>query len=85
MEIFYWWCIALMFAIHAGFLAYEMGASRAKNVLASGIKNILAVAFIIPVFYFVGWWIYLAFPAGITPNLETGAAGLPGQPPWGPI
>ena len=84
MEIFYWWCIALMFAIHAGFLAYEMGASRSKNVLASGIKNILAVAFIIPTFFFVGWWIYLAFPGGLMPNFESGAAGLPWSASMGP-
>ena len=46
-EVFYWWCTALMIAIHAGFLAYEMGASRAKNALASGIKNLVAFAFIV--------------------------------------
>ena len=27
-EVFYWWCTAIMVLIHAGFLAYEMGASR---------------------------------------------------------
>ena len=48
MEIFYWWCTAIMILIHAGFLAYEMGASRVKNALASGVKNILAFAFIVP-------------------------------------
>ena len=47
MEVFYWWCTALMLMIHAGFLAYEMGASRGKNALAAGIKNILALAMII--------------------------------------
>ena len=47
-----------MVLIHAGFLAYEMGASRSKNALASGIKNILAFAMIVPFFYFVGWWVY---------------------------
>ena len=67
MEIFYWWCIGLMIAIHAGFLAYEMGASRMKNVLASGVKNILAFAFIIPTMFFFGWWIYGAMPNGFIP------------------
>lgn len=82
-EVFYWWCIALMVIIHAGFLAYEMGASRAKNVLASGIKNILAFAFIIPTFFFFGWWIYLAFPDGLTIS-DAGADGLPWSAKMGP-
>ena len=83
MEIFYWWCTGLMVIIHAGFLAYEMGASRAKNVLASGIKNILAFAFIIPTFFFFGWYIYLAFPNGFIPSAD-GAAGLPWSDYMGP-
>jgi len=73
LEVFYWWCTALMFIIHGGFLGYEMGASRKKNVLASGIKNILAFAFMIPTFFFFGWWIYLAFPGGLIPDFEAGA------------
>ena len=77
-EVYYYITIAFMVVIHAGFLAYEMGASRHKNVLASGIKNILAFAFVIPGFYFVGWWIYWAFPTGFTlsagPNEISGAA-----------
>jgi ammonium transporter, Amt family len=84
MEVFYWWCTALMFCIHAGFLAYEMGASRKKNVLASGIKNILALAFMIPTFYFFGWWIYLAFPNGLIPDFEQGAGGIPWSTAMGP-
>lgn len=82
-EVFYWWCTALMVAIHAGFLAYEMGASRAKNALASGMKNLIAFAFIVPTFYFFGWWIYLAFPAGFIPG-EAGAGGLPWSASMGP-
>lgn len=82
MEIFYWWCTALMVAIHAGFLAYEMGASRSKNALASGIKNLLAFAFLVPSFYFVGWWIYNAFPGGIVPGDASGA--LPWSANMGP-
>ncbi|MEM9812661.1 MAG: ammonium transporter [Pseudomonadota bacterium] len=65
-EVYYYLTIPLMFIIHAGFLAYEMGASRQKNVLASGIKNILALAFVIPTFFYIGWWIYWAFPTGLT-------------------
>ena len=40
LEVYYYWSIGLMIAIHAGFLMYEMGASRVKNTLASGCKNI---------------------------------------------
>lgn len=75
-ETFYYLTIPLMVLIHAGFLAYEMGASRSKNALASGIKNILAFAMIVPFFYFIGWWIYWAFPTGI--DLSEGAAGVSG-------
>lgn len=84
MEVFYWWCTGLMVIIHAGFLAYEMGASRQKNVLASGVKNILAFAFIIPTFYFFGWWVYLAMYQGFTPDYEAGAGGLPWSTSMGP-
>ncbi|MBO0906407.1 ammonium transporter [Jiella sonneratiae] len=83
MEIFYWWCTALMITIHAGFLAYEMGASRAKNVLASAIKNLLAFAFVCPTFFFFGWWIYNAFPGGLT-IADGASAALPWSMSMGP-
>jgi len=82
IEVFYWWCTAIMFLIHAGFLAYEMGASRAKNALAAGIKNILALVVIIPTFYLFGWWIYNAFPGGIIP--ADASAALPWSQSMGP-
>ncbi|SFD92993.1 ammonium transporter [Roseivivax sediminis] len=75
-EVFYYLTIPLMVLIHVGFLAYEMGASRSKNALASGIKNILAFAMIVPFFYYVGWWIYWAFPTGL--SLSEGAMGISG-------
>ncbi|MBR7888234.1 ammonium transporter [Marinomonas sp. A79] len=84
MEVFYWWCTAFMVIIHVGFLAYEMGASRLKNTLASGVKNILAFAFIIPTFFFFGWWIYLAMYNGFTPDFAAGAGGLPWSTSMGP-
>ena len=73
LEIYYWWCTALMIAIHAGFLAYEMGASRSKHALASGVKNILAFAFMIPTFFMFGWFIYLSgysWPFGADGSLD---------------
>lgn len=82
IEVFYWWCTAIMIMIHAGFLAYEMGASRSKNALAAGIKNILALAVILPTFYLFGWWIYNAFPGGLIPAEAAGA--LPWASSMGP-
>lgn len=76
-EVYYYLTVPLMVIIHAGFLAYEMGATRMKNVLASGIKNILAFAFMVPTFYLFGWFTYWAFPNGLIPspeNLETAFA-----------
>jgi ammonia channel protein AmtB len=75
-ETYYYLSIPLMIIIHAGFLAYEMGASRAKNALSSGVKNILAIAFVIPAFYFFGWWVYWAFPTGL--SLSEGPNGISG-------
>jgi len=76
-ETYYYLTIPLMVLIHAGFLTYEMGATRVKNVLSSGVKNILAFAFVIPAFYFFGWWVYWAFPTGI--SLSMGPLGISGK------
>ncbi len=84
MESFYWWVTSLMLLIHVGFLAYEMGASRLQNTLASGIKNILGLAFVIPTFYFFGWAIYLGFPDGLIPRMDELSAGLPWSEYMGP-
>ena len=75
-ETYYYLTIPLMILIHAGFLAYEMGASRMKNVLSSGVKNILAFAFMLPTFWYFGWWVYWAFPTGL-PG-EPGPNGISG-------
>ena len=61
-ETYYFLSIPLMVIIHAGFLLYEMGQTRVKNVLSSGIKNLLAFAFTIVTFYLFGWWFYWALP-----------------------
>jgi ammonia channel protein AmtB len=84
LEVYYFWTVAIMILIHAGFLMYEMGASRVKHTLASGTKNILAFAFIIPTFYMFGWWIYLAMYNGFTPDFAAGAGGVPWGESMGP-
>jgi len=75
-ETYYFLTIPLMILIHVGFLGYEMGASRMKNILASGIKNILAFAFMIPTFYYFGWFFYWAFPTGF--DFGVGPNGISG-------
>lgn len=61
-ESFYYWASVFMLLIHAGFLAYEGGASRTKNVLATMVKNLLTLASVGLTFFFFGWWVYNAFP-----------------------
>jgi ammonium transporter, Amt family len=61
-ESFYYWASVFMLLIHAGFLAYEGGASRTKNVLATMVKNLLTLASVGLAFFLFGWWVYNAFP-----------------------
>ncbi len=60
-ESYYYWASVFMLLIHVGFLAYEGGASRAKNVLATMVKNLMTLAVVGLSFYFFGWWVYAAF------------------------
>ncbi|MCG6888847.1 MAG: ammonium transporter [Gammaproteobacteria bacterium] len=84
MEVYYYWCTAIMVLIHAGFMMYEMGASRVKHTLAAGTKNVLAFAYMIPTFWLFGWWIYLAMTNGFVPDFEAGASALPWSDSMGP-
>ena len=84
-EVYYYLTVPLMVIIHAGFLAYEMGATRMKNVLASGIKNILAFAFMVPTFYLFGWFVYWAWPNGLIPSPENWAVAVEYANPVGQV
>ena len=57
-EQYYFFTVVLMWLIHVGFMTYEAGVVRRKNVLATAMKNILTIAVVTPTFYYVGWWIY---------------------------
>jgi len=61
-EAFFFIAAVLMILIHVGFLAYEGGVSRSKNLLATMVKNLMTLATVGLTFYFFGWWIYNAFP-----------------------
>jgi len=77
-ETYYYITIPLMILIHAGFLAYEMGSTRHKHVLTSGVKNILAFAFLVPTFYYFGWFLYwaLGFQCWACRNQRLGLRGI---------
>ncbi|MGH7540103.1 MAG: ammonium transporter, partial [Gemmatimonadota bacterium] len=47
-EQFYFWTVVIMWLIHVGFMAYEGGASRRKNVMSTAMKNILTIAVVTP-------------------------------------
>ena len=78
-DFFYWMSIALMICIHAGFLAYEVGASRSKNVLASAMKNLLTFAVVIATFFFFGRGILFPLYLGITPRGTTAKVATAGS------
>ena len=60
-EFYYWITVVLMFFIHIGFCMYEVGASRAKNMMHTLMKNTMLIPLVTVTFYFFGWWIYFAF------------------------
>ena len=85
-EQFYYFTVTIMWLIHVGFMSYEAGAGRRKNVMATAMKNILTIAVVTPTFFYFGWWIYGCFGQGIipiTPGDFFNAAGelLPGKTP----
>lgn len=63
-EFYYWLTVALMFLIHAGFMMYEGGVSRRKNAQHTVLKNVMLIPVVTMTFFFFGWWIYFAYPAG---------------------
>jgi ammonia channel protein AmtB len=85
-EQFYYFTVVIMWLIHVGFMSYEAGAGRRKNVMTTAMKNILTIAVVTPTFFYFGWWIYGCFGQGIIPIAPgdfLNAAGelLPGKTP----
>jgi ammonia channel protein AmtB len=66
-EQFYFFTVVIMWLIHAGFMSYEAGIARRKNVIATAMKNILTIAAVTPTFYYFGWWIYNCNQPGFPP------------------
>src|SRR3970282_51083 len=63
-EVFYYYTVVVMWLIHVGFMAYETGVSRRKNLMSTAMKNILTIAVVTPTFYYFGWYIYGCFEEG---------------------
>jgi ammonia channel protein AmtB len=76
-EFYYFFTVAILWLAHVGFMAYEGGVSRRKNVMSTALKNILTIAVVTPTFYYFGWYIYGCWGAGIIPYGpdEPGGAG----------
>jgi ammonium transporter, Amt family len=87
-EQFYFWTVVVMWLIHVGFMTYEAGSVRRKNVMATAMKNILTIAVVTPTFYYIGWWIYNCNQPGlpIGPNsADFTSAACQGGIPWSDI
>jgi Amt family ammonium transporter len=84
-EFYYWVTVALMFLIHAGFMLYEAGVARRKNVQHTVLKNVLLIPVVTMTFFFFGWWIYFAFTNG--PGLSGGLRATDSEfaYPWSDI
>ena len=77
-EQFYFFTVVIMWLIHVGFMAYETGVARRKNVMATAMKNILTIAVVTPAFYYFGWWIYACMERGFVPTDTTVGSYLVG-------
>ena len=82
-EMFYFWTVVVMWMIHVGFMTYETGVSRRKNLMHTVIKNLLTISVVTVSFYFPGWWLYASLADGFVPR---GAADAftASTYPWGP-
>jgi ammonia channel protein AmtB len=85
-EQFYFWTIVVMWLIHVGFMAYETGVARRKNLMSTAMKNILTIAVVTPSFYYFGWYIYGCMQEGWPKSGHDSPDALPGfcglTAPW---
>lgn len=85
-EQFYFYTVVVMWLIHVGFMAYEAGAARRKNIMSTAMKNILTIAVVTPTFYYVGWYIYGCMEEGWPKSGHDSPDALPGfcglSAPW---
>lgn len=88
-EFYYWITVVIMFLIHVGLCAYEVGATRRKNINQTIIRHVMVLAVVTITWFLFSWWMYWAFNAGpgifgpLISNEFTDAA-LPWSPLMGP-
>lgn len=83
-EFYYWVTVFLMFFIHVGFVIYEVGVTRRKNLQHTLMKNTMLIPLVTITFFFFGWWIYFAFVNG--PGIIGGLGeGHEAYYPWSEI
>jgi ammonia channel protein AmtB len=76
-EFYYWITVPLMFLIHIGFCLYEVSVSRHKNHMHTLMKNAMLIPVVTLSFFFFGFWIYFALPAGPFGDIVSGTGALP--------
>ncbi len=74
-EAYYFFTVAIMWLLHVGFMTYEAGVSRRKNIMSTAMKNIMTIAVVTPTFYYLGWWVYFCMQEGFVPTTEAGELG----------
>ena len=77
-EAYYFFTVAIMWLLHVGFMTYEAGVSRRKNVMSTAMKNIMTIAVVTPTFYYLGWWVYFCMEEGFLPTTTADGAGNAG-------
>ncbi len=82
-EFYYWVTVVFMFLIHAGFLMYEVGASRRRNHMHTLMKNAMLIPLVTVTWFLFGWWIYFAFING--PGINGGLADASFAAPFADI
>lgn len=81
-EFYYFVTVVVMWLIHVGFMTYETGVSRRKNLMHTVMKNLLTIAVVTVSFYFPGWWLYASLADGFVPR-DASDAFTASTYPWG--
>ena len=78
-ETYYYFTVAIMWLLHVGFMTYEAGVSRRKNIMSTAMKNIMTIAVVTPTFYYVGFWVYFCMQEGLWFTVDGTGQGNAGE------